>query len=77
MHPVLKPLPLLGRILVALIFVLAGINKLGSIDATAANMASHGIPYARDLVWGVIALELIGDWIVRHTAIGTTARSSP
>jgi putative oxidoreductase len=60
MYPVLTPLPLLGRILIALIFVLAGINKLGSIDATAANMASHGIPYAGYLVWGVVALELVG-----------------
>jgi len=60
MYPVLTPLPLLGRILIAAIFVLAGINKLGTIDATAANMASHGIPYATDLVWGAIALELGG-----------------
>ena len=60
MHPVLTPLPLLGRILIALIFVLAGINQLGTIDATAANMASHGIPYPTDLVWGVVALELVG-----------------
>ena len=60
MHPVLTPLPLLGRILIAAIFVLAGINKLGTIDATSANMANHGIPYATNLIWGVIALELVG-----------------
>jgi putative oxidoreductase len=60
MYPVLKPLPLLGRILIALIFVLAGIGKLGSTDATAASMARHGIPYAGYLVWGVVALELVG-----------------
>ena len=34
----------LGRVLLALIFVRAGINKLGSIDATAAEMAKAGIP---------------------------------
>ncbi len=60
MHPLLKPLPLLGRILIALIFVLAGISQLGAIAATSANMASHGIPYANDLVWGVVALEIGG-----------------
>lgn len=60
MHPVLKPLPLLGRILIALIFVSAGISQFGAIDATSANMASHGIPYAGYLVWGVVALELVG-----------------
>jgi putative oxidoreductase len=60
MHPVLTPLPLLGRILIALIFVLAGISKLGTIDATSASMASHGIPYAGYLVWGAVAVELGG-----------------
>jgi putative oxidoreductase len=60
MYPVLKPLPLLGRILIALIFVLAGLSKLGAIAATSANMANHGIPYAGDLVWGVVALEIGG-----------------
>jgi putative oxidoreductase len=60
MYPVLSPLPLLGRILIALIFVQAGIGKVGTVDATSAGMASHGIPYAGDLVWGVIALELVG-----------------
>ncbi len=60
MHPLLKPLPPLGRVLLALIFVLSGISKLGAIAATSANMASHGIPYAGDLVWGAVALEIGG-----------------
>jgi putative oxidoreductase len=60
MHPVLIPLPLLGRILIAVIFVQAGISQLGAIDATSANMANHGIPYANVLVWGAIALGLVG-----------------
>jgi putative oxidoreductase len=60
MNDTLTPLPALGRILLALIFVLAGIAKLGAIAATSAHMASHGIPYANDLVWGVVALELGG-----------------
>jgi len=54
-------LAFLGRILLALIFVLGGINKLdGGVAATASNMASHGIPYSNILVWGVVALELGG-----------------
>jgi putative oxidoreductase len=60
MHATLTPLPATGRILLALIFVLAGIAKLGASAATVANMSKHGIPYADDLVWGVIALELGG-----------------
>jgi len=60
MNPVLKPLPALGRILLALIFVLAGIRKLGTIAATTATMEKHGIPHADMLVYGAIALELGG-----------------
>lgn len=55
-----SPLPAVGRLLLALVFVLAGIAKLGTIAATSHQMATHGIPYANDLVWGVVALELGG-----------------
>lgn len=51
---------LVGRILLALIFVLGGYNKLGSTAATAATMASHGIPLSGVLVYGAIVVELIG-----------------
>jgi putative oxidoreductase len=60
MHPTLTPLPAIGRVLLALIFVLSGISKLGAIAGTSAHMASAGIPYANDLVWGAVALELGG-----------------
>jgi putative oxidoreductase len=49
-----------GRILIALIFVRAGINKIGSIDATAAGMAKSGIPLSNILVFGAIMMELAG-----------------
>ena len=48
----------LGRILIALIFVRAGINKLGSIDTTAAEMAKAGIPLSNILIYGAILMEL-------------------
>jgi putative oxidoreductase len=60
MHPGLTPLAAIGRILLALIFVLAGIAKLGAMATTAEHMASHGIPYSNDLIWAVVALELGG-----------------
>jgi putative oxidoreductase len=60
MHPALTPLPAIGRILLSLIFVLAGISQFGAIAATSAHMAQHGIPYANDLVWGAAALDLGG-----------------
>lgn len=50
----------LGRILIALIFILGGIGKLGGPGRTVAEMASHGIPLPNILVWGVVAVELGG-----------------
>jgi putative oxidoreductase len=55
-----KVLPVLGRLLLALIFVRAGIGKLGTLGPTSAEMAEHGIPYSDVLVWGAIAVELGG-----------------
>lgn len=48
----------LGRILIALIFIRGGINKLGAIDPTAAEMAKAGIPLSGLLVYGAILMEL-------------------
>jgi putative oxidoreductase len=49
-----------GRILIAVIFLRGGINKLAAIAATTATMADHGIPYPHILVWGAVALEIGG-----------------
>jgi putative oxidoreductase len=59
MEIALKP-PLLavGRVLLALIYVLAGIGKIFNTGATASNMGSVGIPYPHVLVYGAIAVEL-------------------
>ncbi len=52
-----------GRILLGLIFLLAGIGKIGAAYAgTAAYMASMGVPGA--LLPLVIALEIIGGLMV-------------
>ena len=60
MTPLRNFIALVGRILLAFIFVQAGIGKLGAIDATVANMTSHGIPLPNVLVWGAVALEIGG-----------------
>jgi putative oxidoreductase len=60
MHVPVAFLPALGRIFLAFIFVVSAIHKLGSLGATAAQMASHGIPYSGLLVWGAVAIELGG-----------------
>lgn len=49
---------LLGRILIALIFVMAGATKIMHYDATAADMVAHGIPGM--LLPVVIVTELLG-----------------
>jgi putative oxidoreductase len=63
-EPVTNLLAVVGRILIALIFVRAGINKLGAIDATAAGIAKTGVPLSNILVFGAIAIELGGGLLV-------------
>lgn len=55
---------LAGRILLALIFVLSGFNKLTGFDGTAAYMASAGLPFAKLLLVPTIAIELGGGLLI-------------
>jgi putative oxidoreductase len=52
--------PLVGRILIALIFIISAYGKITAFDATAASMAGRGMPSAHMLLIGAIAVELIG-----------------
>lgn len=50
---------LVARIMLAVLFVQGGWNKLfGGVTGTVAYMTSHGIPYPNILVWGAIVVEL-------------------
>lgn len=49
---------LVGRILLALIFILSGIGKISDPAGTAGFMESMGVPGI--LVWPTIALEILG-----------------
>jgi len=51
---------LIGRVLLSIIFIMAGASKLGGVAGTAGYMASMGIPLPNLTVWAVIALELLG-----------------
>ena len=53
---------LVGRILLASLFLLSGLSKLGAYGATAAYMSSAGVPGA--LLPAVIAVELLGSLAV-------------
>ena len=48
----------LGRILLAIIFIMAGFGKIADTAGTAAYMQSAGLPAL--LVWPTIALEVLG-----------------
>jgi putative oxidoreductase len=52
--------PLLGRILMALIFLTSAYGKITAFDATAAAMSAKGMPLTAALLVGAIGLELIG-----------------
>jgi putative oxidoreductase len=49
---------LAGRVLLASLFLISGVGKLGSYAGTAGYMASQGVPGA--LLPGVIAVEVLG-----------------
>ena len=63
--------PLLGRILLALIFIFAGFHKLTGFEGMAGYMASHGLPMPQVLLVATIVIELIGGLMI---LIGWQAR---
>ena len=53
---------LAGRVLIAALFLIAGVGKLGAYAGTQGYMQSHGVPGA--LLPAVIALELGGGLLI-------------
>jgi putative oxidoreductase len=53
-------LPLAARILLAAVFIVAGALKFPHFDETAQFMAAKGMPMAETMLWGAIAVELLG-----------------
>ncbi|MFV1997500.1 MAG: DoxX family protein [Acidiferrobacterales bacterium] len=52
--------PLVGRVLLAVMFLLAGINKIGGFAATSGWMASKGLPMTDVLLVLTIIIEIGG-----------------
>lgn len=48
---------LLARILLSVIFIMAGLQKLGSIEGTAGYIASVGLPASVLLAWAAAIFE--------------------
>jgi len=65
------PLVLVGRVLLALMFILAGFGKLTDISGTAGYIASGGLPMGAVLAVIVGLLELFGGLAI---AVGFQAR---
>ena len=53
-----KYLNIVGRVLLALIFVLAGVGKMSNPSGTMQYMEAMGVPAL--LLWPTIALEVLG-----------------
>jgi putative oxidoreductase len=51
---------LVGRILLVLIFLNAGIGKIGNFEGTAQHMAQYGMPFTSFFLFGAIIFELVG-----------------
>lgn len=49
---------LIARVLLGLLFVVAGLGKLGDVSGFAGYMASGGVPAF--LAWPVVLLEILG-----------------
>ncbi len=63
--------PLVGRILLALIFILAGINKITGFGGTVGYIEAYGLPMAQVAAIIAIVVELGGGIMI---AVGWKAR---
>lgn len=69
--PIMRMTLLLGRILLAAIFLRAGFHKIFTLPATAATIAAHGLPASPLLALGATVIELGGGILL---VIGWQAR---
>jgi putative oxidoreductase len=60
MHALEKPLTLIARILLAAIFIIAGLSKIGGFESTVAYIASKGLPAPGLIAALTIAIEVLG-----------------
>ena len=79
MNTTTNALALVGRILLAAMFLLAGFDKIGGFAGTAGYIASKGLPVPQVLAAATIALEVIGGllliigWKARWVALAFAA----
>lgn len=64
---------LAGRLLLAALFILAGVNKLGAAEGTIGYIASVGLPFAEAIYYATVAVEIVGGLML---AAGFKARQA-
>ncbi len=52
--------PVVGRVLLSIIFILSGLGKIEAFSGTASMMGAHGIPIPEVTLVAVILIELLG-----------------
>ena len=70
MQPI-APVVVIGRVLLALIFIVSGFGKLAGLEGTASYIASKGLPLPTLLALGAGVLEVVGGIAL---AVGFQAR---
>jgi putative oxidoreductase len=55
-----KAIPLVGRVLLATIFVLSGVGKIFAPEATLGYIASAGVPFPQLAFLGAVLVEVVG-----------------
>lgn len=63
--------PPVGRVLLALLFIISGFGKLMDPAGTAGYIASAGLPLPQVLAWATIVIELLGGLLL---AVGFQTR---
>ncbi|PVB62079.1 DoxX family protein [Labrenzia sp. 011] len=53
-------LPLAGRLLIAPLFLVSGLTKLGAAESTIAWISASGLPFATLAYVGALAVEIVG-----------------
>ena len=68
--------PLVGRLLIAAIFIASGYGKIGGFEGTVAQIAGKGMPLPELAAAGAIAVELVGGILLVvgwHARLAATA----
>ena len=60
MSAIQRFLPLAARIFLAAVFIISGALKVPNFEGTAQFMTAKGMPMAEIMLWGAIAVELLG-----------------